>query len=103
MRDIACTLLSSEIIQDDIGNEIEKKIERIIPIIKDEEVYANEYYMANQSGFKPVLRWRVSSLNYDGESELVYMNKIYSIIRAQEITADETILICERKIKNVKD
>ena len=29
------------------------------------------------------------------------MKKVYSVIRVQEPTADEVVLICERKIKNV--
>ena len=102
MRDIACTLLSTTIKQDEIGNEKEITTEKLIPIIKVEDVYANEYYQANQQGFKPSLRLRISALNYNDEEELIYMNKIYSIIRTQEPTADEVVLICERKIKNVK-
>ena len=101
MRDIACTLLSTTIEQDDIGNEIEAVKKRLIPIIKVEDVYANEYYQANQQGFKPSLRVRISALNYNDEEELIYMNKVYSVIRVQELTADEVVLICERKIKNV--
>lgn len=101
MRDIACTLLSTTIEQDDIGNEIERVKKRLIPIIKVEDVYANEYYQANQQGFKPSLRLRISALNYNDEEELIYMNRTYSIIRTQEVTADEIVLICERKIKNV--
>lgn len=103
MRDIACTLLSTTIEQDDIGNEIEIVKKRLIPIIKVEDVYANEYYQANQQGFKPSLRLRISALNYKDEEELIYMKKVYSVIRVQEPTADEVVLICERKIKNVKD
>ena len=64
-------------------------------------MYANEYYQANQQGFKPSLRLRISALNYNDEEELIYMGKTYSIIRTQEPTADEVVLICERKIKNV--
>ena len=101
MRDISCKLLSTTIEQDEIGNEIEKKNKRIIPIIKVEDVYANEYYEANQQGYKPSLRLRISALNYKDEEELIYMNKEYSVIRSQEVTADELVLICERKIKNV--
>lgn len=101
MRDIACTLLSTTIEQDDIGKEIEAVKKRIIPIIKVEDVYANEYYQANQQGFKPSLRLRISALNYKDEEELIYMKKVYSVIRVQEPTADEVVLICERKIKNV--
>ena len=103
MRDISCKLLSTTIIQDDIGNEIENQVKRIIPIIKVEDVYASEYYEANQQGYKPSLRLRISALNYKDEKELIYMNKEYSIIRTQEVTADELVLICERKIKNVKN
>ena len=89
MRDIACTLLSTTIEQDDIGNEIEAVKKRLIPIIKVEDVYANEYYQANQQGFKPSLRLRISALNYNDEEELIYMNKVYSVIRVQELTAED--------------
>ena len=102
MRDIACTLLSTTIGQDEIGNEIETVKKRLIRIIKVEDVFAKEFYQANQQGFKPSLRLRISTLNYNDEEELIYMNKVYSVIRVQELTADEVVLICERKIKNVK-
>ena len=101
MRDIDCTLLSTIITQDSIGNEIETVKKSTIPIIKVEDVYANEFYEANQQGFKPSLRLKISALNYNDEEELIYMGKTYSIIRTQEPTADEVVLICERKIKNV--
>ena len=102
MRDICCYLLSTTIDQDAIGNEVEENKKKLVPIIKVEDVYSKEYYEANQQGYKPSLRLRISALNYKDEEELIYMNKIYSIIRTQEVTADEVVLICERKIKNVK-
>lgn len=101
MRDIACTLLSTTIEQDEIGNDKETVKKKLIPIIKVEDVFAKEFYQANQQGFKPSLRLRISTLNYNDEEELIYMNKVYSVIRVQELTADEVVLICERKIKNV--
>lgn len=101
MRDIVCTLLSTIIEQDEIGNEIETVKKKPIPIIKVEDVFAKEFYQANQQGFKPSLRLRISALNYNDEEELIYMNKVYSVIRVQEPNADEVVLICERKIKNV--
>ena len=76
MRDIACKLLSTSFEQDEIGNEKEEITEKLIPIIKVEDVYAKEIYEANQQGFKPSLRLRISVLNYNGEEELIYMNKI---------------------------
>lgn len=103
MRDISCKLLSTTIEQDEIGNEIEVLNQKLIPITKVEDVYSNEYYEANQQGHKPSLRLRISALNYNDEEELIYMNKTYSIIRTQEVTADEIVLVCERKVKNVKN
>ena len=101
MRDVSCKLLSTQIKEDSIGIQKKETIEVEIPIIKVEDIYADEFYQANERGFKPTLRLRISSLNYNNQSELIYMNKTYSIIRTQEITADELILVCERKIKNV--
>ena len=101
MHDVECILLSKEIVQDEIGVEKEITKESPVPIIKNEEIYAKEYYAANQSGYKPTLRLKISALNYEGQQELKYMGIIYTIIRATEPYADEVTLICERKIKNV--
>lgn len=101
MRDVSCKLLSTTLITDGIGVQKEVQKESEIPLIAVEDVYANEYYEASQQGYKPSLRLRISVLNYNNEQELIYMNTIYTIIRTQEINADEMVLICERKIKNV--
>lgn len=101
MRDVSCKLLSTQISENSIGVQKKKITEIEIPIIKVEDVYADEFYKANEQGYKPNLRLRINSLNYENQSELIYMNKTYTIIRIQEITADEIILVCERKIKNV--
>ena len=101
MRDVSCKLLSTQIKEDSIGVQKEEVTELEIPIIKVEDIYANEFYEANEQGYQPTLRLRISNLNYDNQSELIYMNKTYTIIRTQEITADELILVCERKLKNV--
>ena len=101
MRDVSCKLLSAKIQEDSIGVQKEVKAEVEVPIIKVEEVYANEFYEANEQGFKPTLRLRISALNYNNEKELVYMGTTYSIIRLSEPYADEVVLVCERKVKNV--
>ncbi len=102
MRDVSCKLLSTTLQTNSIGVQKEIQTEVEIPIIKIEEVYANEFYEANEQGFKPTLRLRISSLNYNNEEELIYMGVTYSIIRATEPCADEVVLVCERKVKNVK-
>lgn len=101
MRDVSCKLLSTTLQTNSIGVQKEIPTEVEIPIIKVEEVYANEFYEANEQGFKPTLRLRISALNYNNEKELIYMGITYSIIRATEPCADEVVLVCERKVKNV--
>lgn len=101
MYDVSCKLLSTTLSTDEIGVQKEEKKETEISIIKVEDVYAKEYYEANQNGYKPVLRIRISVLNYENQQELIYKDINYNIIRTQEITKDELILICERKVKNV--
>lgn len=101
MYDISCKLLSTTINTDEIGNQENIKKEKVIPIIKVEDVRHNEFYNANQQGLRPTLRLRISSLNYNDEEELIYMSKKYSVIRTQEITYDEIVLVCERKKGNV--
>lgn len=104
MRDISCKLLSSQITTNSIGVQKPNGItETEVPIIKVEDVYAKEFYEANEQGHKPSLRLRVSALNYSNQEELIYLGITYSIIRTQETTADELILVCERKVKNVSN
>lgn len=101
MRDVSCTLLSTSYSQDSIGVSIPATTEIQIPV-KVESIYATEFYEANEQGYKPTLRLRTSSLNYNGEEELKYMGQIYTVIRVQD-AIDEIILICQRKVKNVKN
>ena len=101
MRDVSCKLLSTTITEDNIGVQKEVTTEIEIPIIKVEEIYAKEFYEANEQGFKPTLRLKISALNYNNEKELIYMGTTYSIIRPSEPYADELVLVCERKAKNV--
>ena len=103
MRDVSCKLLKITTDSNEIGVEEESVVEKEVPIIKVEEIYANEFYEANEQGYKPSLRLRLSALNYENEQELIYMNIRYSIIRVSEPYPDEVILVCERKIKNVKN
>lgn len=100
MRDVTCKLLTTSYITDSIGVEKEIQTEKEVPIIAVEDVRENEYYDANQLGYKPNLRLRISNFSYENEPELIYMNTTYTIIRTQEITADEIVVICERKVKN---
>ena len=97
----SCFLLSIKYTSNSIGVQKETVIKKEVPIIKIEDIRANEFYKANEQGFKPKLRLKISSLSYNDETELEYMGKTYTIIRTQDISIDEIVLVCERKIKNV--
>ncbi len=100
MRNVSCTLLSTSIQSNSIGVEKETTTQIECPIIKVEDVYAKEFYEAKEQGFQPTLRLRISTLNYSNQKELIYMGITYSVIRIDE-QVDETVLVCERKVKNV--
>lgn len=102
MRYVSCTLLKKTLEANSIGVQKETISRREVPIMKIEDIFADEFYQANEQGFKPTLRLRISDLNYNGESELEYGDKTYTIIRTQNPVADELILICEEKAKNVR-
>ena len=102
MYETSCKLIKEKIEKNEIGVEKIIKEEIEIPIIKIENIYAKEYYEANQAGFQPTLRLRISALNYNNEKKVVYKNTTYTIIRIDEANPDEITLICERKINNVQ-
>lgn len=102
MYDVSCKLVSKKITQDEIGVEQITFVEKEVPIIKVESIYANEYYEANQAGFQPTLRIKISALNYNNESEIIYKGITYSVDRIDNPNLDEVVLICERKTKDVK-
>ena len=100
MIDLECTLIQVNIEKDSIGNDIETEIDMIVPIIQHEDVFASEFYSAGTVGMKPTLKIRISSLNYNNQTRLRYMNEEYEIIRVDKPTIDEVSLVCERKIIN---
>lgn len=100
MYSVEVTLLKRTYVTNAIGVQTETIQEKLIPVMKIEDIYANEFYQADSQGYKPTLRIRISTLSYDDEEELIYMEKKYTIIRTQTPVPDETILICERKINN---
>jgi hypothetical protein len=97
MQDVVCYLISTTFESDKIGNQIAVETEIEVPIIKNEFVGMNEFYTANEQGLKPSLQLKISTLNYNNQQKLKYMDTIYTIIRTKRPVLDEIILICERK------
>ena len=97
MQDIVCYLISTTYTSDSVGNQVAVENEVEVPIIKNEFVGMNEFYVAQEHGLKPTLQLKISSLNYSNEKKLKYMNTVYTIIRTKSPLPDEILLICERK------
>lgn len=110
MHDVSCVLLSKSyktdengnILKDKNGREVSEIKEIEIPIISVEKVWKDEFYKANQLGLRPSIRIKISSLNYNDEEELIYMNKNYTVIRTDGDNYDEVVLVCQRRANNVK-
>lgn len=109
MRDVSCILLSKSYLKDENSNILKengrekfeiKKVE--IPIISTEKVWKDEFYKASQQGLRPSIRIKISSLNYNNEEELIYMEKKYTVIRVDGSNEDEIVLVCQRRSNNVK-
>lgn len=108
MYDVSCFLISKHLKYDENGNIVKENGKEIIdvekqeiPIIRIEDIFKKEFYLANEKGLKPSLRIVISSLNYSDEEDIEYMDTKYSIIRVEGV-GDEKTLICERKIGDVK-
>lgn len=110
MHDVSCVLLSKSyktdengnILKDKNGREVSEIKESEIPIISVEKVWKDEFYKANQLDLRPSIRIKISSLNYNGEEEIIYMNKHYTVIRTDGDNNDEVVLICQKRANNVK-
>ena len=110
MHDVSCVLLSKSYKTDANGNTLKDKngrefseIKEIeIPIIFVEKVWKDEFYKANQLGLRPSIRIKISSLNYNDEEELIFMNKHYTVIRTDGDNDNEVVLVCQRRANNVK-
>lgn len=109
MYDVSCILLSKSYKTDENGNilkqngrEIYEAKEIEIPIIGVQNVWKDEFYKASQQGLRPSIRIKISSLNYNDEEELIYMDKRYTVIRVDGDNNDEIVLVCQRRANNVK-
>ena len=87
-------LISTQIIEDEIGNQIEQDTERKV-YANEFSVSATEYYNAAVTGMRPSKSFEIYSFEYNGEEKLKHNGVIYRIIRA-ETRGEKTRITCER-------
>lgn len=87
-------LLSSQIVEDEIGNQIEQDTERKV-YANEFSVSATEYYNAAVTGMRPSKSFEIYSFEYNGEEKLKHNGVVYRIIRV-ETRGEKTRITCER-------
>ena len=66
---------------------------------KVQSVRTNEYYNAVEVGMTPSVEFVIKKLNYNGEEEIEWNNKRYSVIRVIEPKNKfDIVLVCSVKI-----
>ena len=90
------TLVST---QDEIGNCISSSYVDKKCYAKKQSVRTNEFYNATMTGLTPSCEFVIKRLNYNGESQVLYNNVIYDVIRTFDPKNKFDIgLVCSKKI-----
>ena len=92
-------LITESIEEDDIGNQITSSSSSNKCYAKAQSVRTNEYYNAAEIGLTPSVEFVIKKLNYNGEDEIEWNNKRYSVIRVVEPKNKfDIVLVCSVKM-----
>lgn len=85
--------------KDEIGNTIPSSFSNKKCYAKKQSVRTNEFYNATMTGLTPSCEFVIKKLNYNGESELLWNNTLYEIIRTVDPKNKfDIVLVCAKKI-----
>ena len=85
--------------EDEIGNVITSSFQLTKRYAKKQSVRTNEFYSAVETGLTPSIEFVMKRLDYDGQKELEYKNKRYSVIRTIDPKNKyDIVLVCANKI-----
>lgn len=86
---------------DEYGNETRQIVETEV-FVQPKGVYSSEYYNAAQLGLKPSITLFIANrLDYDGQKELTFEGRDYSVIRVDwNAQRDGISLICEERAEH---
>ncbi len=92
-------LITESIGEDDIGNNTSSLTSSKKIYAKVQSVRTNEYYNAAEVGLTPSVEFVIKKLNYNGEDEIEWNNKRYSVIRVIEPKNKfDIVLVCSVKM-----
>ena len=92
-------LVDKTLEEDEIGNITTSSFKLTKRYAKRQSVRTNEFYSAVESGLTPSIEFVMKRLDYDGQLELNWNNKRYSVIRTVDPKNKfDIVLVCARKI-----
>lgn len=95
--DQAIFLIGSTITEDNIGNQVETRTERMV-FAEELAVFSSEFYNAAVAGLRPSKKFEVYTAEYQGEAMLKHDNITYRIIRTDlGKTPEKTWLVCQKE------
>ncbi|MNW36745.1 hypothetical protein D3C74_137630 [compost metagenome] len=85
-----------QIIEDDIGNQIESDPIETIVYCGLKSISRAEYYNAASTGLNPEIVFLVHGYEYDGQETVKFNEAKYKIIRTYSVDFEELELVCEK-------
>lgn len=92
-------LITNKLEEDEIGN-INSSFDLYNKCYaKKQSVRTSEFYNATMIGMNPSVEFVIKKLNYSGESELLWNNERYEVLRVVEPKNKfDIVLVCSKKI-----
>jgi hypothetical protein len=92
-------LITNELKEDEIGN-INSSFDLYNKCYaKKQSVRTSEFYNATMVGMNPSVEFVIKKLNYSGESELLWNDERYEVLRVVEPKNKfDIVLVCSKKI-----
>lgn len=84
-------------ISDGIGNQIPVESKTKVMAYED-RISRDEFYKSGQSGITPTKLFIIHPYEYSDETQLIFNNKVYSIIRNYPRNYEELELVCQIKL-----
>lgn len=101
MDGVATLIRYEKIGEDNIGQPIVNTVEKEI-FVSARSIGGSEFYNAGRNGLRAELSLVTSEYNYNGENEVVYDGKQYTIYRTYHADdSDEIELYLERRVADV--
>lgn len=92
-------LVDSQLKEDAIGNVVSSFELYNKSYAKKQSVRTNEFYNATMIGYNPTCEFVLKRLNYNGESELIWNEERYKVIRTIDPKNKfDIVLVCTKEI-----